>query len=256
MKYSLNKFIRAVAMGLGLAHSHQVFALDPPSSAGSAASGTESKVSAEQIKRVLDRYSNASGPVLKTEPTALGELAWIDSDGDRSPDTLALDGVVIVPPRKAENGALYRLTVVDFNGVDDRTTGKYAYRHLLIAQSSFNCQYILMDFTGTEVWVSPRFPDEKEFPGWMTGCVDITWVTWTPPYPLFYFMGPEAKTIFGYNPKLKAVIGPIDPDDAPPHPKCQSLIPQPFGAIEECMKWEREEKKNRAKSQARPKARS
>jgi len=222
---------------------------DEIASPTSSASEPRVKLSAERIKKLLDPYPNAVGPVLRSEATKLGELEWIDSDGDGRPDTLTLSGKVVVPPRTAENGSLFGLFWVSFDGELERTGGKerYTYKRLLITQSSLACQHILLDFTGPEVWVSPAFPEERQFPGAEKGCVDVTWVRWDRPYPFFYLGGPEYPLVFGYNAKLKAVIGPVD---APPHPRCQSLVPQPFGAIEECMATLRAEKK---KAQAKPK---
>lgn len=248
-------FIRTLALLLCTARGDGAFA-DGAAPSDAAASAPEFKVSAEEISKRINPYRDAVGPVLETTTTPLGELAWIDSDSDSDPDTLSLGGEVIVSPRKSESGALYRLHEVSWDGFKDQKTGKYVERRILISQSTLNCQYILLDFTGPEAWVSPRFPDEKKYPGWVTGCINATWVEWNVKglYDVFYFEGPSTPILFGYNSKLKAVLGDIDPDDVPPHPECKSLVPQPFGAIAECEASVKEREKKKAKPQTRSKA--
>jgi hypothetical protein len=248
MSKPASRFSRTLALVLCAACVHdEAFAAETAPS-DPKASTSQVSVSAEQISKTLNPYRDSVGPVVQRNPTPLGELAWIDSGGDRRPDTLTLNGKVIVPPRKAEDGSSYGLHEISWEGYEDQKTGEYGFKRLLITQSDLACQHILLDFTGPEVWVSPRFPEERQFRGADQGCVDVTWVKWDPPYPLFYLGGSEYPLVFGYNAKLKAVIGPVE---APPPPKCQSLVPQPFGAIEECMATER--KRKQAKSQARPK---
>lgn len=241
----------AMAFALCIA-VHGASLANAPAPSDPAESAPEFRVSAEAISKRLDPYRGAVGPVLARDITPLGELAWIDSSGDRRPDTLTLDGKVIVAPRKDEDGSVYGLREVSWESYVDVKNGESGIKRLLVTQSSLACQHILLDFTGPEVWVSPRFPEEKQFPGAEKGCVDVTWVRWDRPYPFFYLGGPEYPLVFGYNAKLKAVIGPVD---APPHPKCQSLVPQPFGAIEECIATLRSDsKKSPAKPQARQKS--
>lgn len=249
---------RGAILAIYVAHGHDAAlaaGTTPPSkSASSPAEATE-----EVSNRLDSSLGKSLGTVMEIDPTPLGEVVWIDSDKDHLPDTLVFKEEVIIAPRKAENGSLYSLHSIGRVGYRDQKTGKYGFRRLLVSQNSLNCQYLLLDFSGPEAWVSPRFPDEKRYPGWVTGCINATWIEWNVKgiYDVFYFEGPSTPILFSYNPKLKAVIGDIDPDDVPPHPECQSLVPQPFGAIEECMaavKEREKKKKAKAKSQARPKS--
>jgi hypothetical protein len=186
-----------------------------------AASAAKPILSAEKLGSVAGPHSG-KGPIKKAYITPLGTLELIDTDADNEPDTATLDGRLVIAPRKATNGLLYTLYEVSFKGYLDKKTQQYIHAQLVFehhGDAYDGCQQIFLDFTGRDAWISPPFPNAERFPGWVGGCLEISWVAWKGPYVFFYF-GPEVThPIFAYNPKLKAVIGPIDPDDAPKHPK-------------------------------------
>jgi hypothetical protein len=218
--------------------AHAESALSPSTTASASTKST----ALPEHKGVL----SSAGSVRKVMPTLLGEVELVDTSGDGTPDTAVLKGETLVPPRKASNGGVYGLQEVSFDGKADKRTGRVLRRRLVLSQSFGSCQYIFLDFTGPKVWVSQRFPDAEEFPAWASektgGCIGMTWVAWKQPYSFFYFAGPEHPAIFAHNPKLQAVFGPIDPDQAPPHPKSNSLAPGSndpcfnVSGVEECRK--------------------
>lgn len=147
------------------------------STSSSAEPTSAPKASAELVRATLNPFPNSTGPIKEKAITPLGELAWIDSNDDGRPDTLALQDQVIVSARKATNGALYGLREVSADGDKDPKTGKYVKKRILIEQSAVDCQQVLVDLTGPQVWVSSRFPDENKFPGWVkpdvaSGCFE------------------------------------------------------------------------------------
>ena len=88
----------------------------------------------------------------------------------------------------------------------------------------------MLDFTGPKVWISQRFPKDAGSRG--GECLEMTWVRWEKTLAFFYFGAEDYLWdkdgyhgwVEGYNPKLKAVFGPVD---APSPPKYCSLVPRP-----------------------------
>lgn len=186
-----------------------------------------SAVSTEQISEAL------RSPDEDVSETLLGTLV-IKHFGDsrNSPGKIYLNGDLIYTARQQEalphlRGAPFRLYSVSF-----QTNGKkqpdFRITRMVIRETSWTCQYIVLDFTGPKVWISERFPKDAFQKG---QCVDMTWVRWERQAAYFYFGADEQdweKGVYrgwveGYNPKLKAVFGPVD---APPPPKGASLVPK------------------------------
>lgn len=172
------------------------------------------------------------GTVKTSFLTPLGELELRDSDGDGYADFAMLGEKIVVATKVGEGNHTFTLHPISWSGQNDKKSGKHLVTMLIISQSQDSCQNILIDASGRELWTSTPFPDVQKFPGWVQRCMDITYVSWKPPYPAFYFGPSKADPIFAYSSKLKAVFGPIDSDDVPPHPKNVSLVPRPVEILE------------------------
>ena len=184
-------------------------------------------VSASQIREAL------RSPDERIFQTLLGTLV-IKSSNDitRTPGKMFLNDELIYTARQDEpieylRGRPFSLRPISWqdNGKRDQ---KYGITRLVVEERSWTCQYLVLDFTGPTVWISERFPKEVFQKG---QCADMTWVRWEKQLAYFYFgadyqdweKGVYRGWVEGYNPKLKAVFGPVD---APPPPKDASLVPK------------------------------
>ena len=184
-------------------------------------------VSAAKIREAL------RAPDEESSNTPLGILVIKSSnDSTHTPGMIFLNGELIYTARKQEAIPHLRGRPFNLSRIDFQTNGKnhpeYRITRMVVEERSWTCQYIVLDFTGPAVWISERFPKEAFQKG---RCVDITWVRWEKQLAYFYFgaddqnweKGRYRGWVEGYNPKLKAVFGPVD---APPPPKGASFVPK------------------------------
>lgn len=148
------------------------------------------------------------------------------NDETDTPGKLFLNDELIYTARQQEalphfRGRPFNLLAISWDGEWNRIS------RIVIKESNWTCQYLVMDFTGSKVWISKRFPE-----GFQGGqCLDMTWVRWEKELAYFYFgadhqdweKGKYRGWVEGYNPKLKNVFGPVD---APPPPRNASLVPK------------------------------
>lgn len=165
--------------------------------------------------------------------TLLGTLVIrMSDDATDTPGKIFLNGELIYTARQQEalpqhRGRPFNLRLVSFddNGKD---LPEFRVTRMVVEESNWTCQFVVLDFTGEKVWISERFPKEAFQKG---RCVDMTWARWEKNLAYFYFGADESDWekgryrgwTEGYNPKLKGVFGPVD---APPPPKNYSLVPK------------------------------
>ena len=193
-----------------------------------ARTNTAATVSAKQISIEQPSPDDVS-------QTPLGTLVIRHSDDTtNTAGKIFLNGELIYTARSAEVAPDLKGKPFDLELVSWEENGKerphYRITKMVMKERSHTCQYIVLDFTGPKVWISKRFPKDAGYRG--GECVEMTWVRWEKSLAFFYFGADESDWdkdgyhgwVEGYNPKLKAVFGPVD---APPPPKNCSLIPKP-----------------------------
>lgn len=234
------KLILSLIICSALALSALASAKDNPAQAKSPAQpsaqvGKPETVSAEKIRAAL------RSPDEDVYQTSLGTLVIRRSDDtSNTPGKIFLNGELIYTARSEEliphlRGRPFNLRPISFDS-NDKKLPHFRITKMVVEESSYTCQYIVLDFTGPKVWISERFP-KKTFQG--GECVDMTWVIWEKRGAFFYF-GDDARDwskdgyhgwVAGYNPKLKKVLEPVNLD-APLPPKGYSLVPKPTHLLE------------------------
>lgn len=153
-------------------------------------------------------------------------------DSTNSSGKILLGGELIYTARQQEELPYYRNRPFSLRSVSFQTNGKdlpdFRITRMVVEERSWTCQYIVLDFTGDKVWISERFPKEAFQKG---RCVDMTWARWEKNAAYFYFGADDSDWengvyrgwVEGYNPKLKAVFGPVK---APSPPRQYSLVPK------------------------------
>lgn len=155
-------------------------------------------------------------------------------DSTNTPGKLFLNGKLIYTARADEplpqlRGRPFDLRSIDLWDTSDKKYPDFLINKMVVLEKSQSCRYIVIDFTGSKVWISNRFPSEETDQG---GCDEITWIRWGKKQAYFYF-GDDASLwdkagyhgwVEEYDYKFKEVSGT---QDAPPPPKNCSLVPKP-----------------------------
>ena len=184
-------------------------------------------VSAETIHDALRRDDD------DVSETLLGTLVVRRSnDATGTPGKIFLNGELIYTARQQEALPRYRgrpfgLRVVSFQS-NEKELPEFRVTRMVVEESNWTCQFFVLDFTGDKVWISERFPKEAFQNG---PCMDMTWARWETNLAYFYFGADDSDWERGryrgwveaYNPKLKAVFGPVA---GPPPPRKYSLVPK------------------------------
>lgn len=170
-----------------------------------------------------------------TYQTPLGPFVIRHSDDlTDTPGKLFLNGKLIYTARPDEPLPQLRRRPFDLSSIDlwdtsDKKYPNFLINKMVVLEKSQSCRYIVLDFTGSKVWISNRFPSEETDQG---ECDEITWIRWGKKQSYFYF-GDGASLwdkdgyhgwVEEYDSKFKEVSGT---QDAPPPPKNCSLIPKP-----------------------------
>lgn len=221
--------VSVAVLALAMSISQAVAEVDRPTLA--TAPSTEHPVprvvSAETIRDALRAEKEY---VYKTLLGAL--VVRLSDDATDTPGKILLNGELIYTARQQEalpqhRGMPFNLRVVSFQG-NEKKFPEFRITRMVVEESSWTCQFVVLDFTGEKVWISERFPKEAVQNG---PCMDMTWARSQNRLAYFYFGADESDWkkgryqgwVKGYNLKLKAVFGPVD---APPPPRDVSLVPK------------------------------